>query len=568
MARTENQKLKVLVLERIFLQETDERYGLTMPEIMQRLAQRGVSAERKSVYRDIEALRSFGLDIRKRNNGTRVEYALASRTFDVQELMLMADAVQSSRFLTPEQAETMVDHLKTLAPTQYEDAFEGRVHVAGRVKTEADEIFKAIDTVRNALASRMRIEFKYFEYSMDGTRVLRREGAVYVETPVCLMYVDNLYYAVTYNSKHKKFLHYRVDRMCDVRVSEKPAARNEKIANFDVEKFEQRTLGMYSGRNIGIKLLVHANAFAAFKDRFGKSMHSTAVDEDHARIDVHVAESPVLYGWLAQFGDACQPIGPKSFVRNYRAYLEGIVSMCDRTLDGGPSVGLTRKHAVAPTESPAQADENAGEPAVHVPEGNPAHPEGAAGDALLDHMNTGHHEQLANWGLGHLEIPAKARMLDVGCGGGANLARLLERCPDGHATGVDYAELSVEKSRAYNKEAVEQGACDVLQADVANLPFDDASFDVVTAFETVYFWPNIQGSFLEVARVMKDGAAFLVCNEANGARPQDYRQADAIEGMTVYTAAELEEFARAAGLTVDVVDDEGEAGRVTLVARK
>lgn len=200
--------------------------------------------------------------------------------------------------------------------------------------------------------------------------------------------------------------------------------------------------------------------------------------------------------------------------------------------------------------------------------GNPANPEGEAGRAMLARMNTGNHEALAQWGLAHVPFAAGMEALDIGCGGGANLARLLERISQGRVHGIDVSPLSVEVSRRFNAQAIEEGHCTVELGDAGSLPFEDGSFDVVTAFETVYFWPDLPTALREVARVLKPGGAFLVCNEANGSRAADYELAAAIEGMTMYTALDLRGFMEEAGLTVGVVDDEQDTGRVCVLARR
>ena len=169
---------------------------------------------------------------------------------------------------------------------------------------------------------------------------------------------------------------------------------------------------------------------------------------------------------------------------------------------------------------------------------NTRRPTGLGGKLMVAMMNLGH-RALSEWGLRFLKLAPDAAALDCGCGGGANLKRLLRRCPRGRVSGIDYSEVSVRKSRALNRRAAEDGRCEVLQASVAKLPFEDARFDAVTAFETVYFWPGLQESFREVRRVLKPGGAFLICSECGGDAKRDERWTEKIDGMTIYTAAQL-----------------------------
>ena len=168
---------------------------------------------------------------------------------------------------------------------------------------------------------------------------------------------------------------------------------------------------------------------------------------------------------------------------------------------------------------------------------NTRRPTGLGGKLMVAMMNLGH-RALSEWGLRFLKLAPDAAALDCGCGGGANLKRLLRRCPRGRVSGIDYSEVSVQKSRALNRRAAEDGRCEVLQASAAKLPFEDARFDAVTAFETVYFWPGLQESFREVRRVLKPGGTFLICNECGDAK-SDERWTEKIGGMTIYTAAQL-----------------------------
>ena len=164
---------------------------------------------------------------------------------------------------------------------------------------------------------------------------------------------------------------------------------------------------------------------------------------------------------------------------------------------------------------------------------NTRRPQGLGGKLMVSMMNVGH-RALAKWGLQFLNVPADAQILDCGCGGGANLKTLLQMCPDGAAVGVDYSPVSVEKARKVNRKAIECGRCAVTQGSVAELPFAALRFDLATAFETVYFWPDLPQCFREVFRVLRPGGVFFICNECSGENEKDDRWTEIIEGMTVY----------------------------------
>lgn len=172
---------------------------------------------------------------------------------------------------------------------------------------------------------------------------------------------------------------------------------------------------------------------------------------------------------------------------------------------------------------------------------NARKPKGIGGHFIMHRMNKSH-QTLANWGLAFLSIQNNAHVLDIGCGGGANISTLLKKAPEGIVDGVDYAKTSVVISRRKNKKAIKQGRSTILQAAMPSLPFADNTYDIATAFETIYFWPQIEKSFEEVYRLLKQGGFFFICNEIvrtdnNEAYVQEYEQ---MLNMTVYTGKQLE----------------------------
>ena len=178
---------------------------------------------------------------------------------------------------------------------------------------------------------------------------------------------------------------------------------------------------------------------------------------------------------------------------------------------------------------------------------NTRKPEGFWGRMMVAGMNGGSHREMASWGLDFGGVPAEGEMLDIGCGGGANLQRLMQRSLKGKVTGVDYSPVSVEKSKKVNAEAIAQGRCKVLEASVSSLPFNDDTFVMATAFETVYFWPEIENSFTEVKRVLVPGGKFLIVNEDDGLSGKNEKWEKMIEGMHTYTPDELKKHLVAAG---------------------
>ena len=318
-----DQKLKLLHLVQILETETDDEHGLTGPQIIEKLAERGVNVERKTLYRDLDCLRDFGYDVQKYQRST-VEYGLATRDFQEGELLLLADAVQSSRFLTKRKSDALVKAVAKLGSKHMADNLRKHIHVEGRIRSQNESVFYNIDAIQRAMTAKRKVEFQYFKHDASKKPVMQREGRTYVETPVQLMYMDDCYYLVVWNDKHEDFANYRVDRMKYIEVSAEDATRNELIASFDVAKYQQRVFGMFNGESVAVTLLVKESAMSSVIDRFGADVSAVPAGEGFARVSATVMEAPTFYGWLAQFGTDVVIEKPESLKRSYLAYLSDI----------------------------------------------------------------------------------------------------------------------------------------------------------------------------------------------------------------------------------------------------
>ena len=207
---------------------------------------------------------------------------------------------------------------------------------------------------------------------------------------------------------------------------------------------------------------------------------------------------------------------------------------------------------------------------------NARKPVGELGDKLLDRMNESH-ESLAQWGVSHLDISKDDVILDIGCGGGVNVERFL-KMTENKVYGLDYSEIAVEKSTILNQKAIDEGRCEVIQGSVSELPFEDNAFDIVTGFETVYFWPDFVNDCKEVRRVLKDDGIMFICNEAIPDE-EDERQKELIDllDMKIFSEDEFDEYLREAGFSdiicfsksgPDSVDRELVTGWLCVIARK
>ena len=308
MSRSAGQKLKLLYLMRILLSETDESHLLTVGELSAKLADCGVSAERKTLYDDIESLRLFGLDIVMEKSNS-YGYYVAGRDFELPELKLLADAVQSSKFITEKKSMELIKKLESLVSVYDAGKLRRQVFILNRVKNMNESIYYSVDALHEAITEGKKISFRYFDYDIHKKRVFRRDGAPYVVSPVALSWSDENYYLIAHSSEREGATHFRVDRMSSVQKLEE--RRSPGAGGFNLANYSKKVFGMFGGEEADVKLRVNNQLVTAFIDRFGKDIIMIADGDHHFTVSVRVALSPVFHGWLFQFGELCEVLSPQ-----------------------------------------------------------------------------------------------------------------------------------------------------------------------------------------------------------------------------------------------------------------
>lgn len=316
-----NQKEKLLSLIRMLQEETDAEHGLTMPQIIERLEAQGISAERKALYRDIQALRDAGFDIQKLRTRP-VQYALVRGELGINDVMMLVDVVQASPFLTDRKSNQLVKSLKGLVSERERKQLGRRVHVQGRIRNQNESIFHSVDRIHEAIQRKRKIEFLYFSYGTDLERRPRHDGKRYVVTPMRVAFADNNYYLVAFDDEDELVKTYRVDRMQIAQISSQPAVRSEAIANYDFGDFAYQSFGMFSGEAKSVTLRVEAAMMDAIVDRFGREVDLLKSTADYADVRVNVQMSPQFYGWLAGLNGVVTIRTPKKVSEEYRTWLK------------------------------------------------------------------------------------------------------------------------------------------------------------------------------------------------------------------------------------------------------
>lgn len=293
-----NQKLKIMYLMKILLEETDEDHDLTLNEIVEKLKAYNVTAERKSLYSDIENLRTFGLDIIGMQYGKTYHYKVASRQFQLVELKLLVDAVQSSRFITKKKSDELIAKLESYASKYEAKKLARQVNVNGRVKTMNERIYYSVDKIHEALNEEGQIKFQYFTWTADKKMELKHGGAYYSVSPWALCWDDEKYYLVGYDNREYKIKHFRVDKMADVSVVYEEREGKEEFSKMQMSEYTNRLFGMFDGNLETVTLLCENHAANVIIDRFGTDIPLMKTDAEHFTVRVRVSVSKLFLSWI------------------------------------------------------------------------------------------------------------------------------------------------------------------------------------------------------------------------------------------------------------------------------
>ena len=314
----DNQKLKMVYLMKIFSEESDDNHYLTMPEIIQKLAAYGVNADRKTLYNDINELKKYGMDILTAQDGRNYYYYLGSRDFELAELKLLVDSVQSSRFISEHKSRDLIKKLESLASNHEASQLHRQVLIAGRVKTMNESIYYNVDKLYRAINADRQIKFRYYDWDLDKQMKPRYDGMWYQLSPWALMWDDEMYYLVVYDAKHGMVTHYRVDKMKEITILDDVREGKEALKEFNLADYSKSLFGMYAGKETRVTLEGDNYMAGVLIDRFGKDIIFAPVDEDHFRTTVTVAVSKHFLGWVISLGGGIRIAGPDSVVEQMK----------------------------------------------------------------------------------------------------------------------------------------------------------------------------------------------------------------------------------------------------------
>ena len=331
MPKNPKQKQKLLYIMKFFMEKTDDDYGVTVADIIDYLEEYGITAERKSIYSDIECLRDFGFDIVKTKVGKISLFSLVSRDFSLEEIKLLIDAVQSSKFITLKKSRELIHKIERLTSENQAKELHRQVIVANRVKNSNENIYRNIDNINRAINNKKKIGFYYTQWAVMRSgakkvvKVRRHDGMRYLLTPKALTWDDENYYLIAYDKEADLLKHFRVDKMEDITVEEERADRAKAVDKFDLAVYTKQVFGMYGGETVSVKLRFDDSLIGVVVDRFSDKVFIQPHNDGTFTVGTEVMLSPQFYGWLFSFGDKVKVLSPKAAKDGFTAYLDSVI---------------------------------------------------------------------------------------------------------------------------------------------------------------------------------------------------------------------------------------------------
>jgi len=334
MPKRQNQKLKLLYLQQYLLEQTDEAHPATVQQLTDALARNGITAERKSIYSDMETLAEAGLDVQLRR-GKEGGWFVGARDFELAELKLLVDAVQASKFITRSKSGALIGKLERLTSVWQARTLRRQVHVSPRVKTINESIYYSIDTLHEAIARGQGVTFQYFEFNVRKERVFRRESRVYEVSPCGLLWDNENYYLAGFDHEKGEMRNYRVDKMAGLALCER-LSQPETCRTFDIAAYAQKHFSMFHGREGDVTLRCETRMVGVILDRFGQDVMLIPDGERHFTVTVSVMMSPQFLGWLFGLAPAVTIQKPDWALKEYKKQVQATAQMLGIETDPPP----------------------------------------------------------------------------------------------------------------------------------------------------------------------------------------------------------------------------------------
>lgn len=330
MPKGTNQKLKLYYLSRIMLEKTDDEHMITMPEIKEALEAYGVTADRKSLYDDLQALEVLGIEVIGEKVGRNYYYHVGNKSFEIAELKLLVDSIQSSKFITEKKSSELIKKLTNMASVYEAAQLRRQVVVHGRVKTMNESIYYFVDDIHRAIAENKKISFEYMKWNEE-KKLVRRKDTLYVVSPWALTWDDENYYLIAYDDAAERIKHFRVDKLKSIQVLEDRRTGKDAFKAFDLARYAKMSFGMFGGKPTKVRISFENDLVGVFIDRFGRDIPIYSTDrEGWSETSVEVAMSDQFLGWIFALGSKVKILGPKEVVARFKDELAAMKQLYDQ----------------------------------------------------------------------------------------------------------------------------------------------------------------------------------------------------------------------------------------------
>lgn len=317
-----NQRLKIIYLMKILMEQTDDEHGLTGQDLMDKLAAYDIHIERKTLYSDIALLQEYGVDIIKETHGKQVFYHVGSREFELAELKILVDLIQSSKFLTEKKSQSLIHKMEGLTSVYEAKQLQRQVYINGRVKSENEKIYYNVDLLHTAINQNVKIQFQYYQWNTEKQKELRHHGKQYFVSPWALSWDNENYYLIGYAEDIKEIRHYRVDKIMNLELTDVERTGQDVIDSFNMVLYIKKIFSMFDGEEQKVRLRVTKDLIGVMIDRFGTDIEIVPQDNDSVEVITNVIVSPHFLGWILALGDGVRILEPESVVEEMREMLK------------------------------------------------------------------------------------------------------------------------------------------------------------------------------------------------------------------------------------------------------
>lgn len=325
MAKSVTNKLRTLYIMDLLLEKSDEEHRVAIKEMLEMLESNGINADRKTLYDDIETLKIWGMDILY-SKEKPAGYYVASRKFELPELKLLVDAVQSSKFITVKKSRDLIKKLESMASAEEAKQLQRQVYIANRTKTVNESIYYNVDKIHDAIQGNKKISFTYYKWNTDKELIARNNGEPFEVSPWALTWDDENYYMIGFDQYSETVKHYRVDKMQKITLLKATRSGEEVFKNFDMAIFAKNTFGMYGGNVESVIMEFDNSLIGVVMDRFGTDVLIQKISDTHFRVRHDVTVSNQFYGWVAGIGAGAKIVHPQSVVDGFKSYIGNILS--------------------------------------------------------------------------------------------------------------------------------------------------------------------------------------------------------------------------------------------------